>query len=226
MNCLKIGVITYNCPHLKTQQLIDGLHNNGNEMKLFTLPFVERKTREVYFQHRPQQIQGLSISDISKKYHLEVVNFNSDSEIPSGMDYYLIGGAGILSSDCVKGKRIINCHPGLIPLMRGLDSFKWAIDENLPVGNTLHFIDRDVDKGAIIYQEATLVKSTDTLESFAARHYQAEIRLLVDFEKYLLRLSQDNNRNKLKEGPIRKRMPYERELLLPERFQVYKKQYC
>ena len=222
---MKIGVITYDCPHLKTQQLIDGLYYKGYEVKLFTLPFMERKKREVYFQHRPQQIDGLSVAGISKKYHLEVINFNSDSEIPCGMDYYLIGGAGILSSDCIEGKRIINCHPGLIPMMRGLDSFKWAIDEKLPVGNTLHFINSDIDKGTIIYQETTLVKNTDTLESFAARHYQAEIRLLIDFEKYLFRISQDNNGNNLKEGPIRKRMPYERELLLPERFQAYKEQY-
>ncbi len=223
---MKIGVITYNCPHIKTQQLIDGLHYKDYEVKLFALPFVERKKREVYFQHRPQQLNGLSVNDISEKYNIEAFLLNSDCEIPCEMDYYLIGGAGILSSDCVEGKKIINCHPGLIPMMRGLDSFKWAIDENLPVGNTLHFIDGNIDKGAIIHQETTLVKSTDTLESFATRHYQAEIELLVDFEKYLFSTSQYGNESKLKEGPIRKRMPYEREMLLQKRFEAYKERYC
>ena len=35
----------------------------------------------------------------------------------------------------------------------GLDSLKWAIYFNQPLGNTLHFVDSSIDDGEIIFQE-------------------------------------------------------------------------
>ena len=40
-----------------------------------------------------------------------------------GCDYYIVAGAGILSKECLKGKRVLNGHPGIIPLVKGLDAF-------------------------------------------------------------------------------------------------------
>lgn len=37
--------------------------------------------------------------------------------------------------------RIINAHPGYIPVVRGLDSLKWAIVEGLPIGVTTHLLE-------------------------------------------------------------------------------------
>ena len=71
-------------------------------------------------------------------------------------------GAGILSKECVENKKIINSHPGIIPASRGLDSFKWAIYENKPLGVSLHCIDKEVDSGEIISIIPTTVYKTET----------------------------------------------------------------
>ncbi len=46
----KIGIITYQHRHLKTEQVIMNLIIQGYHLKVFALPFVERK-KEMYFLH-------------------------------------------------------------------------------------------------------------------------------------------------------------------------------
>ena len=81
-------------------------------------------------------------------------------------------------------KKIIKCNSGLIPESRGLDSFKWAIINYLKMGNTLHYIDKNVDLGQIISHKVTKLYKNDTLATFAKRHYLNEINMLVNFYKY------------------------------------------
>ena len=61
-----------------------------------------------------------------------------------------------------------------------MDSFKWAIYNNDPVGNTLHLIDNEVDKGEILQIEYTPVFSSDSIETLARRHYELEIDMLAN----------------------------------------------
>jgi len=126
---LKIGLITYNHPHLKTEQVIESL--SQNEYRMFALPFTERE-RKVLFHHRPKEIPSTKSRDMYYKV------CNSDSDIEEGCDYYLLLGAPILSREITQRLRIISCHPGIIPSVRGLDAFKWAIYENKPLGVTLY----------------------------------------------------------------------------------------
>jgi phosphoribosylglycinamide formyltransferase-1 len=87
----------------------------------------------------------------------------------------------------VRGKKIINCHPGILPAVRGLDAFKWTIYEMKPLGVTLHYIDEEVDSGEIISVIPTPIFITDDLETLARRHYENEIYVLSNFEEYLNR---------------------------------------
>ena len=98
-------------------------------------------------------------------------------------DLFVIGGAGIIDIAFAKGKPIVNAHPGIIPLTRGLDSFKWAIYNNDPVGNTLHLIDNEVDKGEILQIQYTPVFSSDSLQTLARRHYEYEIDMLANVSR-------------------------------------------
>ena len=220
----KIGIITYNCKHLKTEQILNALCNKGYDVTVFALPFVERPMRDTLFSHRPNQLKASHTREVSQKLGFRYILCNDDSEIINGCDYYLICGAGILSEKCVQNKRIINCHPGLIPASRGLDSFKWAIYDFIPVGNTLHFIDYRVDAGEIIYQEATPLFISDTIENFALRHYEYEIKILLDFEKHLEVRS--TRAFELSEGIAHKRMPQDIEKQMLVRFEEYKARFA
>ena len=69
-------------------------------------------------------------------------------------------------------------------MRRGLDAFKWTILKNEVLGNTLHFIDENVDYGKIISHKKTPIFKSDSMQTLIDRHYKMEIDMLVNFEKY------------------------------------------
>lgn len=218
-----IGIITYDYKHLKTQQVIEGLikKKTCSRIKLYALDFKKRKDRTVLFNHRPNQFDGMHTQELANKYKLEYSLCNTDSNIKNDCEIYIITGAGILSEACVKDKRILNCHPGIIPAMRGLDSFKWAIYEGKEVGNTLHYIDKEVDKGEILAIKNTSVYLNDSLETFASRHYREEIRMLVNYKDFI----SCKVENTISAGVAHRRMPLEYERELHNKFVEYKYKY-
>lgn len=182
----KIGIITYQSPHLKTEQVLNSFLLNdsagGGDLCLYALPFVSREERAVLFSHRPKQSEAISAKEIAAKWNLKYQECASDAEIPNECDIYVITGCGILSQECLKGKKVLNAHPGIIPNSRGLDSFKWAILEDRPLGVTLHYINEEVDSGEIVAVMPTQVYESDTLHTLARRHYENEIALIANFK--------------------------------------------
>ncbi len=224
----KLGIITYAHPHMKTEQVIFRLVYMGKispkNIKVYMLPYIKKKDREVYFMHRPAQDNAVHPELLCKKYGINYVYCKDDTDIDSVCDIYMVTGAGILSGSCVHNKKIINCHPGIIPVARGLDAFKWSIYNMYPMGVTLHYIDENVDEGEIICILETPLYNTDTLEIFARRHYENEICMLSLFQYFL-----DNPKNdyhNLKKQEAVKRMPLEIEKLMVNRFEEYKHKYA
>lgn len=74
--------------------------------------------------------------------------------------------------------RMINIHPSLLPLYRGLDTHARALADGVRIaGCTAHFVTPELDSGPIIAQAAVPVASDDTPETLAARVLEAEHRL-------------------------------------------------
>lgn len=66
--------------------------------------------------------------------------------------------------------RILNIHPSLLPAFPGLDAQKQAFEYGVKVsGCTVHFVDTDLDHGAIILQKTVSVLDTDDDHSLATR---------------------------------------------------------
>lgn len=65
----------------------------------------------------------------------------------------------------------VNIHTGITPDYRSADPIFWALYRNEPekVGVTIHFIDKGIDTGPIIYQERIPVYRGDTLTSIYVR---------------------------------------------------------
>ena len=71
--------------------------------------------------------------------------------------------------------RILNIHPSLLPAFPGLDAQKQAFEYGVKVsGCTVHFVDTDLDHGAIILQKTVPVLDTDDDHSLAARILEQE----------------------------------------------------
>ena len=84
--------------------------------------------------------------------------------------------------------RIINIHPSLLPAFPGLDAQKQAFEYGVKVsGCTVHFVDEQLDHGAIIVQRTVPVLAGDDEHTLADRILEQEhiaysdaIRILVE----------------------------------------------
>ncbi len=84
----------------------------------------------------------------------------------------LAGYMRLLSPEFVAAfpHRILNIHPSLLPAFPGLDAQQQAFDYGVKVaGCTVHFVDEDLDHGAIVLQRAIPVLETDDAHSLAKR---------------------------------------------------------
>mgnify|MGYP006279512179 CR=1 FL=1 len=220
---MKICLITYDRPHLKTAQVFWGLwFRREFEISFLIVPFKDRKQRTPSISHRPPQFIGVSGQTIAETYNLTIYNYE-ERRLALRNDAVLVCGANILEDEFVKAGKVINCHPGLIPKTRGLDSFKWAIHDGQQVGNSLHWIDSEPDAGEVIHELPTPVFRDDTLTSFAMRHYENEIFLLQHFDNFL---NGKGNAFPLEKGELHKRMPPEKEEMLLHDFDAYKERWC
>lgn len=185
---MKVSIITYDTSHAKTADIFLQMRGDSDiEISFLLAPFTPRPEREVLLRHRPNQFVGPTIRNLAAYYGLEVWEYEHRRQAVEESDYLVIGGANILEPELANCGKIINGHAGIIPMVRGLDAFKWAILDGKPIGNTLHIIDEHADAGSIIHQELTPIFPEDTLQTFADRHYQIEICMLARFKDYLNR---------------------------------------
>jgi len=90
--------------------------------------------------------------------------------------------------------RILNIHPSLLPAFSGLDAQKQAFDYGVKIsGCTVHFVDADLDHGAIILQKTVPVLDTDDDHTLAARilreehiAYTEAIRIVVEGKYHIV----------------------------------------
>lgn len=71
--------------------------------------------------------------------------------------------------------RLLNIHPSLLPKYKGIHAQKDALESgDTESGCTVHFVDENVDTGAIIVQEIVPVIKGDTVESLSERILKVE----------------------------------------------------
>src|SRR5437762_10641509 len=71
--------------------------------------------------------------------------------------------------------RILNIHPSLLPAFPGLEAQEQAYAYGVKVtGCTVHFVDEELDHGAIIVQKATPVLDSDDEQTLSARILEQE----------------------------------------------------
>ena len=71
--------------------------------------------------------------------------------------------------------RILNIHPSLLPAFPGLEAQRQALEYGAKVsGCTVHFVDEQLDHGAIILQKAVPVLDSDDEHVLAARILEQE----------------------------------------------------
>ena len=219
-----VALLTYPVGHLKTQEVFFALRRRGIGVCFVIVDFEKRPEREVLLSHRPAQFVGPPPGDLAAAQGAAIFDIAQWDGVAEKIDCALVCGANLLAPDVVRSNKIVNCHSGIIPLVRGLDAFKWAIHDLQPVGNTLHVIDEEADRGTVLHVEQTPVFAHDDLQSFAERHYRFEMALLSNFDRYL-----GEHKTPAPHGgerPARRRMNIATEETLPSRFEIFKKTFA
>jgi phosphoribosylglycinamide formyltransferase-1 len=89
----------------------------------------------------------------------------------------LAGYMRLLSAEFVRAfpQRILNIHPSLLPAFPGLDAQRQALEYGVTVsGCTVHFVDEELDHGAIILQKTVPVFPQDDERALSARILEQE----------------------------------------------------
>lgn len=124
---------------------------------------------------------GISTSVISQK------NFPSRDDFDDALHEELVkhhieivclaGFMRILTPEFVKKwkGRLLNIHPSLLPKFKGIHAQKDALESgDKESGCTVHFVDENVDTGAIIVQEVVPILPGDTEDSLKERILEVE----------------------------------------------------
>jgi phosphoribosylglycinamide formyltransferase 1 len=106
-----------------------------------------------------------------------------------GIDFVLLAGfmkkIGPKTLVAYKG-RMINIHPSLLPKFGGQGMFGMNVHKAVieagekETGVTIHLVDGEYDKGAILAQRAVTVEAEDTAESLAAKVLKVEHILFAE----------------------------------------------
>jgi len=96
----KLVIISYDFLHLKTEQIIHRLlyKYTPEDIKTYTLPFRKFKERKIIFNHRPAVFPFI----LSKSYGIDYDECKTDKEIKNDCEFFIIAGASILNSECIK----------------------------------------------------------------------------------------------------------------------------
>ena len=89
----------------------------------------------------------------------------------------LAGYMRLLSAEFIGAfpQRIMNIHPSLLPAFPGLEAQQQALEYGVKItGCTVHFVDEELDHGAIIVQKTVRVLEEDDEDSLSARILQQE----------------------------------------------------
>ena len=220
-----IAIITYDRAHRKTQDTISKLLIRGyKNLTVIALPWEERKNFKPLFSHRPSNCEEIQLDVLCKNLSITFEKM----KVEELCDYFnvkrfnhiLIAGAGLLPDELVLKHKIINSHPGYLPFSKGLDAFKWAIYNGMPLGATVHYVTNTADEGTLIHQEMINVEFTDTFHSVANRLYELEVKLLVDSIDLLEEgLSANTSLSDVRYEPTR-RMPHRIEIAMMARFET------
>ena len=108
--------------------------------------------------------------------------------------------------------RLLNIHPSLLPLYKGLHTHQRALDAgDAEHGASVHFVTAELDAGAVIAQARVPVQAGDDADALAARVLSVEHPLLLQVLRLAAagRLAERNGQAALDGHPLFTPLPLE-----------------
>lgn len=194
MKTKKIMLFVYDFPHKKTQDFLFRLIVEGYEIE-YCIAAPWRKLNippsSIRIDHKHQGL--IHPKKICEFFNIKykVLDHNSEETREyleqNPVDLYIISGARILTGEIIEAcnGKVLNIHPGLLPDVRGLDTFLWSIHYKKPLGITAHFITPKIDSGLLIHKEKLPIYHDDTAFDITLRLLECQPDILIKALKEL-----------------------------------------
>ena len=121
----------------------------------------------------------LKIFDVESHNNNETLNILRNFDI----DFLVNGGTTrILKQEIIDETNfgILNCHPGILPFFKGCSCVEWSIIQDEPVGNSIHWMNKEIDSGPIVKHKITECYKSDNYQDIRKRVYQDGVKLLAE----------------------------------------------
>lgn len=180
---MKIAILSTDTHHHR--YFINSIEKEGIQISkyIFETTFIKSKFKKFSFFKNEENnyekenfFKNVSIN-LNKKKLIKLKNINSKASLKilkrNKFDIGIVFGSRKIQQDAIKAfsHGLINIHRGVINKYRGLESDLWALffkDFN-NIGVCLHFIDNDLDTGAIIEQKK--IKLLKNMKIYQIRYY-------------------------------------------------------
>ena len=169
---------------------------DANEREQFcTIEYLVASKPEIGAINRAEK-HGIKVLTFDKTVETKAEFYTRIAETlkDAGVEYIVLAGwLLVVPADFIKvfENAIINIHPSLIPSFCGMGYYgihvhEKAIEYGVKLsGATVHFVEADVDGGAILMQRAVEVLPDDTAEDLQARILKEEHKMLPECVKLL-----------------------------------------
>ena len=172
------------------QAIIDSIENNYLAAEI---SLVLSNVKDAYALERGKN-HGLEVVFLDPKIYPNKANYEQkiiDLLLSKSIDLICLAGfMRILGKKFIEtfSGKIINIHPSLLPAFPGLDVQKKALEHGAKFsGCTVHFVNEEIDGGAIILQSVVPIHDEDDIESLSKRILEQEhiiypeaIRLIIE----------------------------------------------
>lgn len=162
------------------QTIIDACHSGDIPAKIACV--VSNKA-DAYGLVRAKQAQIPQAVFLRKNFANNLEMDNAIGDYLQSLEVDLIVLAGymkILTPEFTQrfAGKILNIHPSLLPKYAGLNTYQRAIEAgDNEHGTTVHFVNEDVDGGAIVLQAKVPIFPKDSIEEVEARTREQEYRI-------------------------------------------------
>lgn len=214
-----ITAFVYDFQHFKSAQGLFALKRAGfHDVRCVAAPWKRLPIHESPYQFRTHDMADAHHPREAAEalgYRYEVMD-HADVRLSAG-SVGLILGARILPKSVVESGPIVNLHPGVLPLNRGLDTLKWAVHDGLPQAVSIHRIDARIDRGELLHTEIVRVHETDSEADIYNRLMWAQIALVP----LAVKLANEKG-EAVPQGVYRRPMTLEEDWRTRQRFTAYK----
>lgn len=214
---VRLTAFVYDFPHFKSAQGLFALKRAGyDDVRAVAAPW-----RSLPMRESPLQFRTIGMDDAHHPreaaralgYSYEVAD-HADVRV-RGVG--LVLGARVLPKAVAESGPIVNLHPGILPLNRGLDTLKWAVHDGLPQAVSVHRIDARIDRGALLHEKIVDVLPDDSPADIYNRIMWAQIALVP----LAIERAADAGQT-VGQGVYRKAMTAEEDVRTMARFAAYK----